>query len=315
MSKELSILQKQAENLFELEKFDELLNLLSDEVLEKHNNAELYAWRSRGHQRFNSEFEKSIKYAEKAIQANSGYFMGYLARGNGYDDIGDYDKAISDFDKTIDLNPYYSGAFNNRGISWYYKGEYDKAINDFNKAIELKPDNANAFIGRGNSWHLRGEYDKAISDYGKAIELKPDDAVAFNNRGLSWHHKGEYDKSIFDHDKAIELKPDFADAYYNRGYSHRLNGKDIEKAKSDYECYLSLSPEKDDIWAKRAKEIIAELEEKLKDHKVSEISEITEKIKKLLFIENGSITHYTSLSTVKILNYGSSTCSVRSCRS
>lgn len=121
------------------------------------------------------------------------------------------------------------------------------------------------------------------------------------NRGISWQNKREYDKAIIDYDKAIELKPYYADVYYNRGNNNRLKGKDIEKAKRDFESYLTLTPEKDDIWAKRAKEFIGELEEKLKDHAVSEISEITDKIKKLLLIENGCITHYTSLSTVKIL--------------
>lgn len=236
-------------------------------MLEKYKDAELYAWRARGHYRLDSESEITLKYAEKSIQANSGYFMGYLARGNGYN----------------------------------YKGEYDKAISDYNKAIELKPDNPITFNNRGNSWYNKGNYDKAISDFDKAIELKPDYAFALNNRGVSWNNKGEHDKAISDYDKAIELKSDIPIIYYNRGNTHRLKGKDIEKAKSDYECYLSLTPVKDDIQSKLAKEFIAELDEKLKYHGLNEISEITDKIKKLLIIEKGCITHYTSLSTVKIL--------------
>ena len=369
MSENLENLVKKAEELFELEKFQEIVELLTDEVLKKHKDARLYAWRGRAHYRLFHDSDLIMSYAESAISIDPNYFMGYIARGNGWNDKGDYDKAIADYTKAIELkpdyafaynnrgnswnskgeydkaivdytraielNPDYALAYNNRGNSWNNKGEYDKAIADCTKAIELKPDYEDAYFNRGNSWDNKGEYDKAIADYTKAIELKPDDASVYINRGNSWNNKGEYDKAIADCTKAIELKPDYEDAYFNRGNSwnnkgeydkaiadytkaieinpeyayayfnrgnsEKKHGINLDKCIEDFEQFLRLTPIKDDIWAIRAKDNIQELKEKIADIPLNEIDNITSKIKKILIVNNGNVTHYTTFSTTKVL--------------
>lgn len=375
MSKTLETLRKKAAELFEQEKYGEIIELLTDEVLEKYKDAILYAWRARAHNSLKQDGDVSMGYAQKAIEADSNYNMGFFARGGAWTQKNELEKAIADFTKSIELKPDYTTAYNsrgnvwgkigqhdksiedyskaiefnsgyyiafyNRGIAWNSKGEHDKAIADYGKAIELKPDYIKAYIERGNVYFYKGEYKKAIKDYSKVIELKPDHAVVYYNRGLAFNKKGEYEKAIEDYTKAIELKPDNADAYnnrgsiwfeisqydkavedynkaiqlkpdyayayYGRGNTKRLNSKDFDGSIKDFEQYLKLAADKDDIWVKRAKDIIEELQEKIKDNELKEIGDLTSKIKKLLLITTGCITHYTGLSVTKKLIFDGDT--------
>lgn len=180
MSNNLKQLRKQAEELFGQKKYDAILELLNDSILVKYNDAELYVWRARANER-NEMYDSGFVLAQKAIELNPGYWMGYFVRGN----------------------------------IWGSKKEYDKAIEDYNTASKLNPENADIYINRGYVWDDKKEYDKAIEDYNKAIQLSPEDEVAYNNRGYVWHDKKEYNKAIEDYSKAIELKPEYAAPCYN----------------------------------------------------------------------------------------------------
>jgi len=335
MSKSLETLRKKAAEFFEKEKFKEIIELLTDDILEKYKDAELYAWRARAHFRLHDNPDIVMVYAQKAIDVDSNHYMAYHARSNAWYDKSEYDKAIEDYNKEIELKPDYADAYinrglalnnkgeydkaignyniaielrkddpvvyNNRGIAFQNKGENDKAIADYTMAIELKKDYAIAYNNRGIAFQDKGENDKAIADYTKAIELKPDYALAFNNRGIVFYDKDEFDNAIIDYTNAIELKPDYADAYYNRGLARSMAGKELKQAINDYEKYLALTAIKDDIWAKRAKDFIQELGEKTSNPGISEIGNIVSEIKKLLLITEGCVTHYTTFSTAKIL--------------
>lgn len=92
-------------------------------------------------------------FAERAIDADPNYFMGYFARACAWDVKKENDKAIEDYTKAIELNPDFVDASFNRGVTWQNKKENDRANADFNKAIvnynkeiEIDPDYADAFI-------------------------------------------------------------------------------------------------------------------------------------------------------------------------
>jgi tetratricopeptide (TPR) repeat protein len=237
----LEDLVKEAEALFEKEKFQEIIQLLPDDVLEEHKDARLYAWRARTHYRIGHSSELIMYYAEKAISADQDYFMGYVARGNSWVTNKEFDKAITDYTIAIELNPYYSASYYARGYSWAYKGEDDNAIVDYTKVIELKPNDAVAYFARGYLWDNKGENDQSIDDYTKAIDLKPDFADAYYNRAFSNANKGEYDNAIADYTKAIQLNPNNSDAYCNRGSSW-VNKGEYDKAIADCTLAIELNP-------------------------------------------------------------------------
>jgi len=264
MASELEDLRKKADRLNQERKYEQMLSLLNDDVLNRHEDAFLYR-----------------------------------RRGDAWYGKREYEKAIADYSKAIELKPDDFANYNNRGNAWHKNHEYDKALADYNHALELNPD-FNIYYNRGNVWFSMGEYQKSIADNTKAIEMKPDHVNAHINRGNAWHNIGEYAKAIADYNKAIRLQPDYADSYYTRGNSWRKKGE-YEKAIADHVRYLELTPDKADIWAERAKSSIEELTKLLNDKKLKEIVDVINDIKKILLFDSGRITHYTGLSVAKLL--------------
>lgn len=99
---EVNELIKEAETLFEKKEYKKIIDLLPDEILDKHNNADLYAWRAWAHTRL-KESDLAFEYAEKAVATDPDNYFGYHQRGGVWYESGDFDKAIADFDKAIEL--------------------------------------------------------------------------------------------------------------------------------------------------------------------------------------------------------------------
>ncbi len=302
-TEELIELTKQ---LFEEDKDEVVIKLLDDGILEKHNNEELYAYRSRSYNVI-GEIDKGFKDAQKAISVNPEFSLGFFARGNYWYDKGEYDKAIDDYNKAIELNPKYDAAYNNRGTSWADKGEYDKAIDDYNKAIELNPKYDGAYNNRGSSWDYKRVYDKAIDDYNKAIELNPKYHNAYYNRGNSWYNKGDYDKAIKDYNKAIELKPDNVNAKYwlekakeKRNEELALKKKTVKRDDSNTRIQLFVRILDDANVDEFDTNIIMQICAKVKRDVVDKIREIAAgNIEEL--IQDNLVAHYTKLKVADLI--------------
>jgi tetratricopeptide (TPR) repeat protein len=149
-----TFLEKVAE-LYNQNKFEEIIALLTNDVLEREKDkdraAELYVWRGMAW------------YKKK-----------------------DYNEAIANYNKVIEFNPVFEFAFYNRGLAWFAKKEYDKAIADYTKIIKLNSKNADTYYNnRGNAWKAKNEYDKAIDDYTEAIKINPTYENAYYYRGLA----------------------------------------------------------------------------------------------------------------------------------
>ena len=151
MEEDINNLRKKVEEFFDNGKFDDVINLLTDKVLETKKDVELYIFRG---------------------------FTWYNKKDNN--------KAIADYNKALEINPNYELAFYNRGSALVAEKKYDKAIADYNKVIELKPYYIDsAYTARGNVWKAKKKYDKAIDDYNQAIKINPDLANAYYRRGLA----------------------------------------------------------------------------------------------------------------------------------
>jgi len=189
-----------------------------------------------------------------------------------------------------------------RGNIWYNKKKYDKAIADYNKALEINPKYEIALYNRGLGLVAKKEYDKAIVNFTDVIKLHSECAYVFyNDRGMAWKAKKEYDKAIADYTKAIKINPDFANAYYNRGLAKKEKNVDLKEIKHDFEKYLELTIDENDIWAKYAKYYLEDLDEKINDPELWSISQLVNAIRSTLLIEEECITHYSGLSVLKSL--------------
>jgi tetratricopeptide (TPR) repeat protein len=217
---------KKAEELFGKEQYKEIISLLTDELLIKYNNSDLYCWRAAAHNRL-METEKAFEYIEKAMTIDPNNSFAYRQRANAWYYKGDYDKAITDYNKAIELKNDYADAYNERGIAWYYKRDYDKAIADYGQAIKFNDLYLDAYFNRGLAHNDKGQYENSIIDFSKAIELKPDDAEALSYRGNVYYSNGDFQKALDDFEKAISLDNGFK--YLE--YSIKLAKEKLEERK------------------------------------------------------------------------------------
>ncbi len=303
-------LLKQAETLFKKGQYNEIITLIPDYVLEKHNSADLYALLAWTYIRLD-DFDKVSEYANKAIAIDPCNASGFRQRGVAMYKKGEYDKSFADFNKAIELNKDFAEAYYSRGLSWSYLGDYNKAIEDYGKAIELKKDYTSAYINRGSLFHNQGELDKSIADFDKAIELE-NDSSAYNNRANSFYKKGEFENAFRDYNKALELNPKYANAYHNRGEAF-FDRADYQHAIEDYQRAIELDA-KFKFLEIKVKLAIEKLEERKileeskalqsdKDEKLSiekEIEKLITKIRTLSKSEVKTVVHYTKVLVVDI---------------
>ncbi|HVU83302.1 MAG TPA: tetratricopeptide repeat protein, partial [Puia sp.] len=174
-------------------------------------------------------YQKMIALLNDAILEDDTYAELYFHRGVAWLSSKTYDTAIEDFTKAIGLRPDYFRAWLNKGISWSLKRQPDKAIPDLTRAMEIRPGNFSPYQYLGTIWNEKKDYDTAIGYFDKAIELKPDNAELYLHRGTAWHGKKEYENAIGDYSKAIALRPDYSSAYTSLGNSLFRKGE-YEKA-------------------------------------------------------------------------------------
>jgi len=315
MEENTNTLRKKVEKVFNQKKFDEIIALLTDEVLVTQKDAELYAWRARTNHKLEYDIAVTMFFAEKAIDADPNNFMGYFARACALDDKKENDKAIADYTKAIGINPKVAELYICRGNTWYGKKNYNEAIANYNKAIKINPNYELAFYNRGLANIAKGEYAAAIKDCDEVIKFNPDSVYAYISRGSIRRFLEEYNTAIEDYNEAIKRDSVNANATYNRGLAYynkalkenEINIDILKKSKEDFEKYIELTPDEKDNGAKYAKLYIEELKVVIDDPNLWFIKQLTNNIKDKLWIRNEScITHYTSLSVLKDLIFDDS---------
>jgi len=289
----------QVTHLFNEQNYQGIADILPDQLLERYNSAALYAWKART-LKWLKQFKEGFTYAQKAIDTDPAFPMGYFARGSFWRNKNELDKAIADYDKVIQLDENYADAYYNRGNIRAIRKEFDQAIEDYSMAIRLNKNDGAAYNNRGKIWANKKEYDKAIADYDKAIHLHADDAMAYNKRGLALYLKNEYRKAIRDCNKAIQLDKNYANAYYKRAFIYKALGE-YQKAITDFGRYILLKNAPSDYLTIVAKSEIEKLQINIKEPWRVVIEKMVSGIKKLLLFEKTCITHYTSLSGAKAM--------------
>ena len=212
----LQQLTDKADELFDEEQYQQIIDLLPDSVLMQYNDPQLWHLRA---------------YAHLYTDAHG--------------------KAIEDINKIIALKPDSGDAYCDRGVAWLFKGNYEKAMQDFDKAIALDPAIASAYYGRGEIWSEREKFDKAVEEHTKYINLRPHDMIGYANRGKAWQALEEYDKAITDFTMAIGIEPSSAVHWFDRGSARHdkinddetLPESELELAIKDYSEAIRLDPE------------------------------------------------------------------------
>jgi tetratricopeptide (TPR) repeat protein len=309
----LQELLKLVVDLYEENKYDEIIELLTDELLSIQNNSDLYAWAAWAYASIKEKDLQRVLYlAEKAIEIDPNNSNGYTQRCGVYFQTSNFEKAFDDASKAIELKPNTAYAYYIKARIYFRNGENEKAKSDFDKAIEIKPDYIDAYISRGLYFWSEKEYEKAIDDYSKTIELNPNVAYYYANRAICWAELNENDKALLDYNKAIELDDNSVKIYHNRGelyfkigdYDNAIiNYKEAIRKDETYkflEDKIKLAQEKINEKSQFEESNIRN-EDRIEKNKIEdEIELIIESIRNSAKSKVKMVAHYTKLSVADI---------------
>ena len=189
------------------QKFDDAIQLYTEAIDLKPDNAEAYNWRGN--------IRNAVAMQKIFVEKNSS--VGEKIRS----------QAIDDLNRAIQLKPDYSEAYGNRGFVYYMAENYPASIKDFDRAIELDPTNAQNYIYRSQYRRfVAKDNGLALADLNKAVELNPTAHAYMNRASFYQHDLKNFEAAIEDYTRAIEL-----DTRENwLGYYHYSRG----------ECYQEL---------------------------------------------------------------------------
>lgn len=171
------------------------------------------------------DFDCRIARATGIIQSKPNDADAYIARGNAYDDKGEFEKALADYNQALKLDPKSSLAYLNRGLAYSLHGDQAQALADYAKVLELDPKNAHAYLDRANIYDNAGKFAQALADYNKAIELQPDYLLAYLNRAIAYDRQNKWKEALADLDKVTALDPDYLDPYIGRAEIYEKLGE------------------------------------------------------------------------------------------
>jgi tetratricopeptide (TPR) repeat protein len=120
---------------------------------------------------YKTEYEKSIKCYDKAVQIKRNIFAAWYNKGIALGNIGKYKNAIKTFDTSLEINPNYSNAWYHKGLSFNKQKRHKEAILCYNKAIELDQNNAEAWNNKGKTLDVLGRMSEAKCCYDTALMI------------------------------------------------------------------------------------------------------------------------------------------------
>lgn len=290
---------KKAIALNEDKKYQEVDDLLTDEILEKYNDVVFYAekvmalWNLNRHEDCERITKKGCHLDPNNTKIN--YYL-----GNIYYNKKELEKAEAYYKKVIEIDSNYSNAFNGLGNLYFDKKELEKAEEHYKKAIELDPNNPKIYHNLGNAYYFNGQHDKAEEFFKKVISIGMKNPKTYNNIGVIYYDRNEYVKAEEFYKKAISINNSYPFPYYNLANLF-FDKKEYKKAKENYLKHLELKKYDESYSGNRAKARIEEIDNILESKQFEKITNTTSKIKDVLCFKTGSITHYTGISIAKFL--------------
>jgi tetratricopeptide (TPR) repeat protein len=123
----------------------------------------------------------ALPYAQRAIELDPNFAMGYWEAGSVYGTLGEDVRASEYFTKAFQLQEHASELEKLMISSTYYRnvtGELDKAAQTFQEEIENYPREWDGYIELGTVFASQGQWEKAAQITRKASRLAPDKSVA-----------------------------------------------------------------------------------------------------------------------------------------
>jgi serine/threonine protein kinase/tetratricopeptide (TPR) repeat protein len=178
---------------------------------------------------------ESIKYFERAIEADPTYTLAYTGLADSYIISGEwalfrpkeaYQKAKTAALKALEIDERLAEAHNALAM---IKREFDfdwaGAERDFKRAIELNPNYSTAHQWYAEYLVTMGRFDEAIAEIKRAQDLDPLSLVKKTIGGMVYVYARKFDLGIEQCQKVLELDPSFQFARYFLGLNYIGAGK------------------------------------------------------------------------------------------
>jgi tetratricopeptide (TPR) repeat protein len=278
-------------------KFDQVEELLKDQDLDLHKNAALYVEKAQALWRL-GKYKLCDEIVGKALLLDPKNAMANHYKGNNHAIQKEYESAILHYERAITYDSNFKLAFNGLANTYYLKNDFANAIIYYIKTIEIDPKFAHAYNGLGNIYCAEKKYSEGIEYLEKARDLDPTEASYYNNLGVAYQNQKKYEKALEYYALAISVDPNYIDSYINLGDIF-VDEKRYIDAKKYYQKALDLKPNGRDYETLRTKVKLNDTEKRLSNSGFDQLSELVNKIKKILLFEEDCVTHYTSLTLRK----------------
>jgi len=195
------------------------------------------------------------------------------AKGEKFNDAGQYDQAFNNLQDAVMLNPgepFYQSelaeAAASLAVAVLKQDEatlsaelVDLAVSSSNKALEITPYHLNFWKNRTRVFYTLAEIDESYNQQAlaallQATELAPTDAKIFYNLGVLYAKLSQDETAIKTLEKTVELKPNYETARYALALFYEQKGE-IEKAKDQLEYILERINPKNKTVKKKLEEL------------------------------------------------------------
>ena len=146
----------------------------------------------------------------------------------------------------IELDPAIEADFA-FAVALMENGEFERAIPKLESVVEREQRLIAPFINLAIAYRKSGDHQQAEAQLTQALAIDPRHPVANNELGLVLRKAGRFDEARAAYEKAIASDSDFAVARRNLGVLCDLYMHDFECALEQFEQYLELKPDDEDV--------------------------------------------------------------------
>ncbi len=161
-------------------------------------------------------------------------------------------EAAQTFQRVLAQKPNYAPALMGRGVAYYQLGKDQAALEDLKNAIKLDPKHAFPRRYLGALYYDQSNLDLASKELDVAVSLDAFDPFARKIRGRLHFDLGEYQAALTDFDVALGVDSNDIEALTGHGIVAHAIGKDLRRAKQDFERAVKLETESKDsayLWS------------------------------------------------------------------
>lgn len=156
-----------------------------------------------------SDYQKAIYYAKKALQQDEKAVSAYVILGSSYLLTDQLDFSKSNFLIVKNLQPKFFLAHYYLGLIYLIQKKYDDALQAFNNVLMISPKVKEALLNIAVILHLKGDLEKAKEKALKAIDSDPTDSLGYLALGNIYLSEKNYEKADQVYQKASSLFIDF----------------------------------------------------------------------------------------------------------